>query len=410
MNHCSKNLEISIPDFGSIHLNVDPDKVSDYRDYFLMASRKNNEKRNFLFVSQLLGKHIPILPEHFFAGCKQLATQYAEGKGLKIHDGRFVCKKKTLFIGFAETATAMGHGVFEQFDGDITYVHTTRNDVKNYEFGFEFEEEHSHATQQLFFLEKENAITDAEEIVIIDDEVTTGNTILNIIKSIAATYPNKKYSVLSYLDWRNEASRHNYTHQKTHDISFHALLHGSIEDVNINCNLRENASLNTPQHYTPEDNNWTIHNIGIAKDTITNAEKGINTQQRAAFVSIVNDIKTKIESDLKDTERHIIGTGEFMYLPLMLADTLEGQNHFHATTRSPIIAMAHDDYGVKHSIDFAAFLDESRREYLHNPNLPQCKEVVLMIEDTLPIHKLYSLLSELDTCQFSSKHLVFVKS
>lgn len=51
-----------------------------------------------------------------------------------------------LFIGFAETATALGHSMYEVFSGPTRYLHTTRESIRELDSILSFEEEHSHAT------------------------------------------------------------------------------------------------------------------------------------------------------------------------------------------------------------------------------------------------------------------------
>jgi len=66
-----------------------------------------------------------------------------------------------------------------------------------------FEEEHSHASsQKLLFNPKE--LPDFDRILFIEDEITTGNTILNFVKEFEKIKPNTKYSVASILNWQNE--------------------------------------------------------------------------------------------------------------------------------------------------------------------------------------------------------------
>ena len=137
-----------------------------------MAARIN-KKRSFLFVSKVLGKHIPIPPEVPMIASALLASVYYEGKTTKqmpgkeqlieaVKDGspknlqtaysivqklRCQLDEPVVFIGFAETATALGHGVFDCFS-DATYIHSTREMLADQEVTLYFEEEHSHATDQ----------------------------------------------------------------------------------------------------------------------------------------------------------------------------------------------------------------------------------------------------------------------
>ena len=51
---------------------------------------------------------------------------------------------QTLFIGFAETATGLGHAVFNLFD-QAYYLHTTREQIPQLASELNFNEDHSHA-------------------------------------------------------------------------------------------------------------------------------------------------------------------------------------------------------------------------------------------------------------------------
>lgn len=56
---------------GSLHLKADPDQPS---GLFRIAERIN-PKRAFLFVSTVLGRHIPVAPKDHRARCAPLLTR-----------------------------------------------------------------------------------------------------------------------------------------------------------------------------------------------------------------------------------------------------------------------------------------------------------------------------------------------
>lgn len=87
---------------------------------------------------------------------RDMAKAFSDEKYLKTLplqlDKRFELTEKTLFIGFAETATALGQAVFVCFSGNCTYIHTTRNDISGNYKKFNFVEEHSHAPEQYLYI------------------------------------------------------------------------------------------------------------------------------------------------------------------------------------------------------------------------------------------------------------------
>src|SRR5689334_15241403 len=95
---------------------------------------RRNPRRAHLLVSTVLGKHVPADP------------RVVHGTGLEL--GRLVAERlagaSALVLGFAETATGLGHCVAEALGAD--YLHSTRRAVPTARPVAGFVEEHSHAT------------------------------------------------------------------------------------------------------------------------------------------------------------------------------------------------------------------------------------------------------------------------
>lgn len=132
---------------------------------------------------------------------ERLLTLYSEDKP-SYQSTSFIPKQvNPVVIGFAETATSLGHAFFDCFI-NAEYFHTTREELKDLMPSVTFEEEHSHATSHRCYIPIE-MIKNDREIILVDDEMTTGKTALNIIQSIHTQYPRKDYTVVSILDWRS---------------------------------------------------------------------------------------------------------------------------------------------------------------------------------------------------------------
>lgn len=167
-----------------------------------VARRENNNKRKYLVVNRLQGKHIPVKP------CEALAMFRALADVVK---GRFG-REKLLVIGFAETATAVGAAVAAELGAD--YMQTTREQISGVEYLY-FSEEHSHATEQKLVKDDIDRVIDAvERIVFVEDEVTTGKTILNGINILKKRYPQKiKFGVVSILNGMDQTALDTYRGQ-----------------------------------------------------------------------------------------------------------------------------------------------------------------------------------------------------
>ena len=85
--------------------------------YVRIAKRENNNKRGFLIVNPYLGKHVPINPNDVFDCFERMAEQFPAG----------VDNTRTLVIGFAETATALG--IHYAIKNKTLFMQTTREKV-----------------------------------------------------------------------------------------------------------------------------------------------------------------------------------------------------------------------------------------------------------------------------------------
>ena len=187
------------------YLQKSEQEVSMYKEKQLVgiAKRENNTKRKYLVVNRLQGKHIPVRPKEAFQMFSELAAQVREA----------YAGERLLLVGFAETATAIGAALATELD--TLYIQTTREDVSGAEYLY-FSESHSHATEQkLVRNELDGRIEAIDRIVFVEDEVTTGNTILKIVNLLAAEYPGKTaFAVASLLNGMQEEALEVYRKRK----------------------------------------------------------------------------------------------------------------------------------------------------------------------------------------------------
>ncbi|MGW2681740.1 phosphoribosyltransferase [Streptomyces sp. NPDC001414] len=158
---------------------------------------RRNPKRAHLLVSNVLGKHVPQSPAvvygHGFALGRRVRDLLGETEA-----GRAVV------VGYAETATGLGHSVADGI-GLAPYLHSTRRPVPGMTPAGGFEEAHSHATSHLLLPEDPALLCGDGPLVLVDDEFSTGNTILNTIRDLHARYPRKRYVVVALVDMRSPA-------------------------------------------------------------------------------------------------------------------------------------------------------------------------------------------------------------
>ncbi|MGG3451184.1 phosphoribosyltransferase family protein [Domibacillus aminovorans] len=403
-----------------------------------MAARIN-KKRSFLFVSKVLGKHIPLHPCIPFISSALLASIYYEEEMSQtlaekeqlieaLKDGSkerveaaysvakelsFALNEPVVFIGFAETATALGHGVFDCFT-NASYIHSTRERIVDQEVTLYFEEEHSHATDQLCYAPKEMFDHD-KPICLVDDEITTGKTALNIISSIQKKYPRKEYTVLSLLDWRTKEDRQrlkDFEDMWGIQIKTYSLLSGAIQvkgtpDVEEQVDADEQIPLekindhsihlrdiSSPIAHYPYS---SVDSHGTKNDTPYSAltgRFGLSSKHRQSIEDYCRQVGQYLKTKRVGKKTLCLGTGEFMHLPMKASVYMGDGISYHSTTRSPIFPLNNDGYPIKNRLVFESPDDPGIVQYAYNILNSQYDEVFLFFERTVSEERRQSLLRQ----------------
>ncbi|KMY48507.1 phosphoribosyltransferase family protein [Peribacillus loiseleuriae] len=439
----SKNRSIfNILDSLAVTVEVTEDPYELPLDHFFGMAARKNKKRGFLFVSKILGKHIPVAPVTSLLSGALLAMRYLETvhdhpiEGRKaaveallsgsrqeeiyqsLMDDPFPLAEETLFIGFAETATALGHSVFDLFN-NAHYLHTTREQIVGLQSSIEFEEEHSHATEQACYGNKELLQKDGP-IVLVDDEITTGKTALNIIESIHAAYPRREYVVLSLLDWRSEANKEAYAKLEAKlgiRIRTATLLAGMIKvDGNpVDTEgyyeyTNSDAAVETEIHSINLSEYENFKQIDDVEYVSISSEGHVNKVPYSGMTGRFNGISSTDRPSIDDYAFHVgvglkqtrsggktlcLGTGEFMYLPMKIASYMGKDVFYQSTTRSPIHRIDKEGYAVTSGFDFVNPDDSAITNYFYNIPYKSYQDIYLFLERKVTEVRLESLLEKI---------------
>ncbi|MFF4797120.1 phosphoribosyltransferase [Streptomyces sp. NPDC001351] len=172
---------------------VGDDKLTD----LLGLALRRNPKRAHLLVSNVLGKHVPQSPSVVYGYGFALGRRVRELLGAQE-------AARAVVLGYAETATGLGHSVADGV-GLAPYLHSTRRPVASVAPAGGFEESHSHATSHLLLPEDPALLVGDGPLVLVDDEFSTGNTVLNTIRDLHGRYPRRRYVVVALVDMRSAA-------------------------------------------------------------------------------------------------------------------------------------------------------------------------------------------------------------
>lgn len=376
---------------------------------FSMALRVN-KKRQFLFVSKLIAKHLAVHPSLALGTGTLLASLLMEDAALPAHpDVKEIVKMieqgvpdselsreslqyttklpdKTIFLGMAETATGLGHAVFQHFE-NAYYVHTTREDIAGLTPSFVFEEEHSHATSHKVYA-PEGILEDADTIVLIDDEISTGNTLLNLIAALDDQFPGKKYKSLSILDWRNEEQRQKFSDMSAERkirIGVSALMSGEFDLIYSTCpDEREIQPLtghtDTAVLELADGNALPFTSLTEQTYLSLTGRFGLASSEHAKIEAWAERVAEANETGSKPL---VIGIGENMYLPLRFALALSENSLVQTTTRSPIFATEQEAYPIREKVKFSLPDAAGTTQFIYNLNGLDIDKIYLIAESVV---------------------------
>ncbi|MFE1547392.1 phosphoribosyltransferase [Streptomyces sp. NPDC058718] len=387
---------------------------------------RRNPKRAHLLVSSVLGKHVPQRP----------SVVYGSGLGLGVRVRELLGDEeaaRSVVLGYAETATALGHAVADGL-GLAPYLHSTRRPVAGVARAGGFEESHSHATSHLLLPEDPKLLAGGGPLVLVDDEFSTGNTVLNTIRDLHARYPRERYVVVALVDMRSTADLGRLDafaeeigarvdlisaaagtvrlpegilekgqalvaeHEKAYGAKAAGAVTGAREPVRVTLDWPEGLPDGGRHGFTPEHRELLeaalpglAAGLGKALETAPGADREASASPRTPGGRGGRGVL-------------VLGFEELMYAPLRLATALEETGHdvhYSTTTRSPVLAVDDPGYAIRTRLVFPAHDDPADgpgERYAYNVAGGGFDAVVLVVDsaaDTPELHAPDGLLAQL---------------
>ena len=327
-------------------------------------AQRINPKRAFLFVSKVLGRHIPVAPSTMRHAFTDLANLVPDD-----------LPEPILVIGMAETAVGLSAGVHQALQTRYPQAlllnstrhaqHDDSHDKSKHSLLTTFSEDHSHASQHLIY-QSADRVTQAQllaskTLIMVDDEASTGNTCVNVVTALrnAGLDQLEQVHLTTLVDWSLNQERHQ--HQDTADsddtvfdqiakrlpnIKFqrHHLLSGAWTWTDA----PNPEPITMPSVDTTEAGSHTLGDTGNwgrfpTLDSTDGFDNYLLKFQTAFKVFNKQAQSEKEQFDKKQLPKRILvlGSNEFVWLPFLLAEWLETQTqnstvNFSALTRSPI--------------------------------------------------------------------------
>ncbi len=320
---------------------------------------RRNAKRGFLIVSKVLGRHLPTTPREMLASFEALASRLLREEP--------DLPGPVLFIGMAETAICLGqgtHAAYRRLSGrsDTLYLHTTRQQIAG-NLVTTFQEPHSHASAHLLYAPQADAhdalFAAARSLVLVDDEISTGTTLVNLAQAISPHLPLlERLHTVALTDWSGNAE---YRPAMPYPCGATNLLTGQLTwrgDTAAEPAAPAVASANALGRMERHRN---FGRLGIQFDPpeVAGWADSLQASPGQRFL--------------------ILGTGEFTYAPYLVAKALEDAGHeveVQATTRSPI----HIGGAISCALTFADNYETGVPNYLYNVEPEPGRRIVICHE------------------------------
>ena len=347
---------ISLPR-GTLDLTYQTNFSGDSKNYeledLLGFAQRINPKRAFLFVSKVLGRHIPVAPSTMRHAFTNLANLVPDD-----------LPEPILVIGMAETAVGLSAGVHQALQTrypNALLLNSTRHSQHNKDntetLLTTFSEDHSHASQHLIY-QSADTVTQAQllaskTLIMVDDEASTGNTCVNVVTALrnAGLTELEQVHLTTLVDWslnqnRAQADVDDNISARLPNIDFHRhhLLSGAWQWTDAT----NPESITMPSVDTTEAGSHTLGDTGNWGRFPTLDSTDGFAYYLMKFQTAFNIFNHQAQSEKEQFDNEqlpqrilVLGSNEFVWLPFLLAEWLETQNqnstvNFSALTRSPI--------------------------------------------------------------------------
>jgi hypothetical protein len=337
-------------DSGRLRLSVEE---SDWPlDRLCGFASRRNPRRGFLVVSRVLGRHVPARPSEMRESLRDLASKVPDLPG------------PVLVVGLAETAVGLGHGLFEELHGlglRGGFLHSTRQAVDAPLLG-RFQEPHSHASAHLLYRPDGIDLAAIRSLIVVDDEVSTGTTLVNLASALAPALPRCEAVVAAALtDWSGSAG---WLERMPWPARCVSLLRGRLEWVPDAAPVDDDAFEAAAGALGALPGGGPYGRLGIVEPAGFRLPNG-----------------DALELPPGSAVR-VVGTGEFTYPPFLLAERLERAGHdvvVQATTRSPVRLGG----AIGHALAFADNYGSGIGNFLYNAD-PAEARLALICHETPP--------------------------
>ncbi|MDO4240864.1 phosphoribosyltransferase domain-containing protein, partial [Micrococcus sp.] len=256
-----------------------------------------------------------------------------------------------------------------------------------------------HATSHLLAPADAGLLTDTaggdRPLILVDDELSTGQTLLNTIEALHALAPRSRYVVLALVDMRAHRDARKVQDQVQAleqrlgtRIDVLALAKGRTKLPEGVAQAATELLAALPAEPAGEPGSAVVRDLAVTLDVPAGGRHGIDPAQRDRLAGAMAEAARGLAAGPDETVL-VLGTEEFMAAPLLLAGALTDQPgrtvRYSTTTRSPAAAIDDDGYPLRSAITFAApALDDDpdlSHRFAYNVRRPQGWDRIVLVVD-----------------------------
>ncbi|WP_372349024.1 phosphoribosyltransferase [Streptomyces sp. KL116D] len=319
---------------------------------------RRNPKRAHLLVSNVLGKHVPQRPSVVWRSGHELGVRVRELLGDD-------AARRAVVLGYAETATGLGHSVADGI-GLAPYLHSTRRPVEGVARAGGFEESHSHATSHLLLPEDPKLLAGDGPLVLVDDEFSTGNTVLNTVRALHALHARDHYVIVALVDMRSpddQGRLEAFAREIGARVDLVVAARGSVrlpdgvlEKGQALVAEHEAGAPSVPAPRSGHGEIVRVDGLGWPAGVPDGGRHGFTPAHRERLEAALPAMAERLAPYVRGRVL-VLGNEELMYAPLRLGTALEATGTdvaYSTTTRSPVLAVDDPGYAIRTRLVFPA--------------------------------------------------------
>lgn len=347
---------------------------------------RDNPRRAHLLVNSALAKHVPVHPS--------VAVDAAGSLARSILTGLDCGQGPDLVIGFAETATGLAwltaRALAERMSrATIDYIHSTRvargQDIDASGI-INFCEPHSHAPHHEVQPHARRHLSGRRHIVLVDDEVTSGATALNLVEQLRKWNPDCRFTLACLVDARprERVVAPTATRIRGLSVNVRSVARVSVSVAQDCADVAQSLIAHLPvPAFAPECVSLglvpLVLNIRL-NDALPRHGVSVGL---GSYLAVADEILRAIGSRIDEVAHvWVLGIEEEIALPVVIAERLASRYagldvRVSSTTRSPAVVVDDPAYPLRSVVSYEGVRGERRFAY----NLVHDADVVIVIPD-----------------------------